>query len=395
MLEGENIIIFSSADWKIGPTSPQHISTNFAEKNKVLFVETFGSRVPALERDHLKRIKQRLLNWPKGIRHLSIDKIKIYIYSPIILLTNFTYLLPLNRFIYLNLMKHLIKKLDMKNPILYFYLPPPTGTVGTLNEKAIIYHLVDDWRTFPGGKNKLFLEAEKILLKNADLVLAANQHLYDIAKPFAHRIYKLYHGVDYNHFAKKISNGDPLPEDIKNIPRPIIAIVGAFADWMDLDLIKLIAQTHREWSIISIGTRESNVKVNELESMANVHFLGQKNYSELPNYYRAVDAFIIPFLLTEHIKTCAPTRLYEHLSSGKPIITTDFPAAREVGEGLIDIALSREDFVEKTEMALRENNPSLIQRRRALAKRNTWKARVEEISAIIEDIFLKKVSLNA
>src|SRR3989338_4872235 len=125
MLKGENIIVFSSADWKIGPTSPQHISTAFAQNgNKVLFVETFGSRIPTFERDHLKRVKQRFLNWPKGIRKLNAEGVTIYIYSPITLLKTSMFFLPVNRFLFLSLTKRLMKKLNMKNPILYFFLPP-------------------------------------------------------------------------------------------------------------------------------------------------------------------------------------------------------------------------------------------------------------------------------
>ncbi|GAG04734.1 unnamed protein product, partial [marine sediment metagenome] len=149
---------------------------------------------------------------------------------------------------------------------------------------------------------------------------------------------------------------------------------------------KLIAEKHKKWSIVSIGTVESNVDIGKLTDTDNIYFFGQKNYSDLPNYYRAIDAFIIPFLLTNHIKSCAPTRLYEHLSSGRPIIATDFPAAQEVGKGFISIASDREDFVKKIEAALKEKDTSLVEKRKEMAKRNTWRSRVEEISRIIEGI---------
>jgi len=390
MLKGENIIIFSSGDWKTGPSSSQHISINFAQYNKVLFIETFGSRRPSLNLEDTKRIAHRVMNWFKGIKKQDIEGGQLYIYSPIALMANIRPFLFIEKFMFSAMVKHLTKKLDMKNPILYFYLPPPAGIIGNLGEKFIIYHCVDEWLTFPGGKNKAFMDAERRLIEKADLFLAANESLYIKNKPYAKRIHRIYHGVEYDHFAKQFSSDTPLPEDIKNIPKPIIAVIGNFADWMDLDLIKSIAQSHKDWSIVSIGPIDSNVCIKKLTDMGNVYFLGQKPYARLPGYYRAIDVFIIPFLLNEHIKYCAPTRFYEHLSSGKPIISTDFPAVREIGDGLIDIALDKEDFLKKIETALNEMDISLAEKRKALARKNTWRSRVEEISAIIEEIMNKK-----
>ncbi len=389
MLRDENIIVFSSADWRMSPTSPQHISENFAKENKVLFIETFGSRWPSLKPGHIKRIKSRFLNWFKGIKKVNVKQGSIYIYPPIALTINLKPFLFINKLIYSYILKRLIKKLNMKNPILYIYLPTLVNIIGGFREKAVVYHCIDEWSTYPGGENRTFMDSERKLIKNADLVLVANELLYEKKKLHARRIHKIYHGVDYTHFTKEFAKDLPLPEDIKNIPRPIIASIGAFTDWIDLDLIKLIAQRHKEWSIVSIGPIGSNVDIRSLISVGNIHILGQKNYSELPHYYRAVDVFIIPFLLNEHIKYCAPTRLYEHLSSGKPIIATDFPAVREVGKSLINITSDREDFIKKIEAALKEKDPSLIERSKALARRNTWESRVDEISNIIEKVMHK------
>lgn len=390
MLKDENIIVFCHTDWRIGPMSPQHISLNLAEENRVLFIETFGSRYPTLEREHIKRVTERFIKWLIGLKKQSFRQGELCIYSPIALMINQRPFLSIGRFIYLIILKRLIKRLHMENPILLFYIPPPVGVLEKLRKKAVIYYCVDEWLTFLGGKNKIFIDSEMKLMQNADLVLVSNKLLYETKKAYARRIYRMHHGVDYDHFSKEFAKEAPLPQDVKNIPRPIIAIIGAFTDWMDLDLIKLIAQRHKEWSIISIGLVESNVDISSLVDIGNIYFLGQKKYSDLPDYYRVIDAFIIPFLLTEHIKSCSPTRLYEHLSSGKPIIATDFAAVHEIGEGLIYIASSREGFVKRVETALSETDTSLVERRKKMAKENTWKSRAEEISGIIEPLINKE-----
>jgi len=389
-LKGENIVIFSSADWKTPrPTAPTHLALNFAKDNKVLFVETFGSRIPSLNLEHVQRLGRRIGNWLRGIRRREAERLNLSVYSPTAIMLNFRPFLYINRLIFLSIFNRLINKLDMKDPIVFFYIPPPLGTIKKLKAKAIIYHCIDEWVTYPGGKNRIFMDSEKELIEKADLVIVTNDLLYENKKSSAKKIHKMYHGVDYDHFSKAFSDEQPLPDGMEGIPKPIIAIVGSFVDWMDLELIKLIAERHPEWSMVSIGPVDSNVEINDLTKMDNVYFLSAKEYSELPNYHRAVDVFIVPFLLTEHIKYCAPTRLYEHLASGKPIVTTDFPAAHDVGEGVISIASDRQDFVRRIEEALSEKEPLLSEKRKCLARANTWRDRIEKISTLIEEVAKK------
>jgi glycosyltransferase involved in cell wall biosynthesis len=386
MLKGENIIIFSCGDWQTPrPTSPTHLSINFAKENKVLFVETFGSRWPSFNPEHIQRLGSRIANWIKGIDEKGKGVANLHIYSPISLILNFRPFLAVNRLIFLSIVQRLINKLSMEDPIMIFYIPPPLGAVKMLKAKSIVYHCIDEWSTYPGGKNKIFMDSEKELIENADLVIAASQLLYEKKKTNAKRIMKMYHGVDYKHFSGEFSENAFLPEDIINIPKPVIAIVGSFVDWMDLDLIKSIALRHPEWSVISIGAVDFNVDIGDLKNVKNIYFLKEKDYSQLPSYYKAIDVFIVPFLLTEHIKYCAPTRLYEHLSSGRPIVTTDFPAVHEVGEGLISIAYDKQDFVKKVEAALAERDLSLIEKRKSIARANTWESRVEQMSRFIKE----------
>ncbi|MFH1622841.1 MAG: glycosyltransferase [Candidatus Omnitrophota bacterium] len=387
MFKGENIVIFSSADWQTPrPTSPTHLSINYAKENKVLFIETFGSRIPSLDPEHIQRLAKRIVNWLKGIKTEENKNTNLYIYSPTAIMLNFKPFLCINRMIFLHIINRLLKKLGMDNPIMFFYLPPPLGVIKKLKAKAIVYHCIDEWATYPAGRNKIFMAAEKELIENSDLVIATNDLLYENKKLYAKRIKKIYHGVDYNHFTKEFFSDKSLPPDIINVPKPIIAVVGSFVDWMDLDLIKLIAEKHPDWSLVSIGPIDANVDIRDLIKMNNVYFLKAKYYSQLPDYYRAIDVFIVPFIITEHIKYSAPTRLYEHLSSGKPVVTTDFPAAHDVGEGLIRIANTRESFLRNIEEALRENDAALAEKRRLLAKANTWDRRVDEISTFISEV---------
>ena len=121
-----------------------------------------------------------------------------------------------------------------------------------------------------------------------------------------------------------------------------------------------------------------------MKNIRNVHFLGRKKYDELPAYYQAIDVFIIPFMLTDHIKYCNPTRLYEYLSNGKPVVSADFSSAREIPGNLIKIARTKEEWIKLIEQSLKEDRPELIGQRKQLACQNTWEHRVEQMSELIK-----------
>ncbi|MEK7449446.1 MAG: hypothetical protein AAB019_08180, partial [Planctomycetota bacterium] len=62
MIENENIIWFSSVDWSHVPIIEKYVPSLLARRNKILFVETIGTRPPALNLIHFRRIKQRIIS---------------------------------------------------------------------------------------------------------------------------------------------------------------------------------------------------------------------------------------------------------------------------------------------------------------------------------------------
>lgn len=387
MLENQNIICFSSVDWTSYKTSKIYIMELISKRNRVLYVETIGSRTPGLCKSHFYRIIIRISRWLKGLSRPqgAAADCNILIYSPIIIpIYNSRFIRKINFYILRWRLRRLIERLNFKEPILWFYLPTAADLMGQLGEKFCLYHCVDNWLTYPGYRNSNFQDLEKKLFEFSDAVFISNKLLFDSKKELNKNTYYLSHGVEFEHYQRLFSPDDPLPADIRELDRPIIAMVGEVAGWVDYGLLRRIAEAGTKWSIVLIGPIGYDADIGKIKNIRNVYLLGRKEYRELPNYYRAIDVFIVPFILNEHIKYSTPTRLYEHLASGKPIVTTDFSAAHETGEGLISIAYDCEDFVNKIESALKEDDASLIGRRKALAKANTWESRAEKISEIIE-----------
>ena len=393
MIENQNIICFSSVDWTSYKTSKIYLMKIMSKRNRVLYVETIGSKSPGLHKSHLRRIIRRLSRWLEGpIRPLDASPVEnILIYSPLVIpIYNNSFARKINFYLLRWTFRRLIRKLNFKEPILWFYLPTAADLIGQLSEKFCLYHCVDDWLTYPGYRNSNFEDLEKKLFENSNTVFMSNRLLFERQKRLNKNTYHLPHAVEFEHYQKKFSFDEPLPADVAKLKRPIIGMVGEIAGWVDWTFLKYAAQTNPQWSIVMIGPVGYDADIKEIKDIHDIHLLGYKAYSDLPDYYRAIDVCVVSFKLNEHIKYCAPTRFYEHLAAGKPVVSTDFPAAREFPEELVRVAGTKEEFVELIKKSISENNEILIEKRKKLAAANSWDQRAEYISGIIEGYLDKR-----
>jgi glycosyltransferase involved in cell wall biosynthesis len=124
--------------------------------------------------------------------------------------------------------------------------------------------------------------------------------------------------------------------------------------------------------------------MSQLQKMKNVYFLGQKPVTETPAYVNHFDVCTIPYAVNLRAEHASPLKLYEYAAASKPIIATDFTAARDFG-GHLDIVRNAEEFVAACERALQlDASSSSIIENRNFAAQNTWDKRVEQVSELIE-----------
>lgn len=94
------------------------------------------------------------------------------------------------------------------------------------------------------------------------------------------------------------------------------------------------------------------------DSMGNVHFTGKVPFEKVPLYIQLADLLVIPH--TKSIKTDvdAPTKLFEYLAAGKPVVAFDLKIIREIADDLIHFAKpdDPEDLAKVIEECLK--NPS-------------------------------------
>lgn len=387
MLSGESIICFSSTEW-IGrnKTSKRYLMEIFSRTNKVLFVETIGSRSPGLNKMHFSMIFKRLSKCFRGAvkpQDLASDQ-NLWVYSPVVIpFHHIGWVRKMNQWILTFALRSLMRQLGMKNPILWFYLPTASLVIGHLSEKKVVYHAVDEWSTYPGFRGGAYQDMDDQLFRKSNIVFASNRKLLELKKKVNSNIHYVPHGVNFEDY--QVKGAQRMPADLDNKKHPIIAMIGAVSSWIDWEPILLLARKHPDWSILMIGPIGYDAELNPIKDISNIYLLGAKNYIDLPAYYQSIEVCIVSFRLTEHIRYCCPTRLYEHLANGKPIVSSDFPAAHEFPEDLVKVAKTPEDFDRLVREALRETGNDWVDRRKKLAQGNTWTNRAELMTQLMKE----------
>lgn len=383
MLKGQDILCISTADWdNIGWTNKQHIMSRLSKTNRILYIESLGLRQPTIKKKDILRILKRIKDWFKGPRKINEN---LFVYSPIILpLHKIKIVQKINHLVLWITLKLLLTRLRFKNPILWTYSPPTASLIGRLNEKLVIYHCVDELSATPGIATSAILKMEEKVLKKADLVFTTSKSLYEKKKVFNQNTYYLPNVADVAHFMT--ASGDLLiPEDIANIKPPIIGFIGTIVSYkLDFSLIKHIALTHSEWSVVLIGDVAEGENIEEFQSVPNIFMLGGKRYELLPGYIKAFDVCILPNKINEYTQNMFPMKFFEYLATGKPIVLTELPAVNEYRE-ISYIAKDKEEFIRYIGQALTEDDLPLKQRRIEIAQKNTWEVRIEEMSKLIEE----------
>jgi UDP-galactopyranose mutase len=101
-------------------------------------------------------------------------------------------------------------------------------------------------------------------------------------------VYYFPSSIDKHHFAKARLENIEAPEDQQQIAFPRIGYYGVIDERIDLPLIDAVAAQRPDWQIIMIGPT-AKIALSDLPRRNNIHYLGQKQYADLPKYLAGWD----------------------------------------------------------------------------------------------------------
>ena len=267
-----------------------------------------------------------------------------------------------------------------KNLILYITNTMHYPLIEKLKPAKVIYDYIDELEVFSNYNSEMVITHEK-LLKTADIVLVTSERLWEKAQTFRKDAVLCPNAVDFWHFYKAQLPG-PLPVDLKQrelTSRPIIGYHGALAEWVDYDLLAKVAKQRPNYDFLLIGIDyDGSLYKSGVIKISNIHYIGPKQYVELPNYVRFFDVAMIPFKLNKITHSTSPIKLFEYMASLKPIVATAMDEIKKYS--CVLMAYDSYEFANMLDKAIAlKNDMRYLENLRQEALKNTWNRRVDTI----------------
>ena len=385
-LRGRDIVCVGFADWDTELwTNQHHLMSRLARDNRVLFVESLGLRRPQLAGRDLARIVRRLRRGVAPPR--AVDG--LHVLSPLVIpLHGNRFVRALNARLLPALVRRAARRLGLREPILWSYVPQAEVLIEALDPSLIVYHCVDDISAHELIDTASFRAAENRFAARADLVLASAPALAKRLRTISENVIDAPNVADTELFATALIPSPPAPSDpaMAALPSPRIVFTGAIvATKLDLGLLLELARLRPSWSFAlvgPVGPGDPHTNVSALAAEPNIHFLGRRSYEQLPSVLRAADAGLIPYARNELTNSIFPMKVYEYLAAGLPVIATPLPALADIDEVLT--AADAEGIAHLLEQVLGEGDPERRGERSHAAAAHSWDRRLEQIAAAID-----------
>jgi glycosyltransferase involved in cell wall biosynthesis len=340
-----DIVCFCHLRWNFVFQRPQHLLSRFAINHRVFFIEE-----PVFNADH---------------NHMEItmdDTSKVWIMVPHLKNDmDETDVMAAQK----ALLDRMLISMKVKKYMLWYYSPMALGWSDHLNPELIIYDCMDELSAFKFAPPHL-VQHELKLLQKADIVFTGGQSLYEVKKHLHSNIYLFPSSIDKIHFNIARTQVQEPPDQV-SIPHPRIGFYGVLDERLDIEMLKELAALRPDWHFILIGPV---VKIDAavLPRQNNIHYLGSKQYRELPYYLAGWDIAMMPFALNESTRYISPTKTPEYLAGGKPVISTPIKDVITPYEenGLVYIAVTPAIFIAAAEAILTK------------AGYNEWLVKVDE-----------------
>jgi glycosyltransferase involved in cell wall biosynthesis len=400
MIKGKDIVIVGIQAWDIEIGSNcKNIALEMSRYNRVLYVNSPLDRISKFKERKTEKIKKRLrIKSGKEDDLVKIDE-NLWTLYPKKTIESINWIKSKKLFDTLNRMntrkfsndiKDAMSRLGFNDVILFNDSSMFLGQYlkEFLNPTMYIYYMRDYLTKNPYWK-KHGVRLEPKLIKNADLVVNNSTLYAEYGAQFNKHSYMVGQGCDTSLF-NDLERNIVASKDLEELSKPIIGYVGFLSSRrLSIEIIEHMAITKPAWSIVLVGPEDDNFKASNLHNLMNVHFLGSRDSSELPNYIKGFDIAINPQLINDATIGNYPRKIDEYLAMGKPTLASA-TKAMDYFKDYTYLGVTKEDYVALAEKALKENTEDLEMKRRAYGTSHSWENNVKEIYKYTELVAQEK-----
>ena len=364
---GYDVVIFPVIDWHFRIQRPQHLARYLAKEGHRVFYfsTTFGNDLPGVK--IIEKLEERIF-----ICQLNLPVPHPIIYEQIASQDQTIALQKgLNAF---------LDSIDSVQVVSMIDHPFWRSIAMSIPGSLMVYDCMDDHGGFSNNANSILEEEEKLLIE-ADMVVTTSA-------PLSEKIGKKRENVLVRNAGESKWFSEAPEKLAYETEKPVIGYYGAISEWFDMGLVVKAAKAYPNYEFVLVGSTFM-CDTRKAEKQKNIHFIGEVPYEKLKEYLYAFDVCMIPFKLIELIQCTNPVKMYEYLASGKPVVATNMPEVRAVGEHVF-VAKNEQEFISYIQLALDEkDDKEKIRSRRSFALENQWENRVNDLDKAILSSFPK------
>lgn len=395
-LTDRDIIITGLQPWDYEYGSNcKDIASKLSEKNRILYVNYPLDRITIFRKFFDKKILNRLKSYFHIEENLKRVDTNIWMLNPRIILESiskirnrkiYDYVNHLNNRRYAAAIQKSISELSMKDPILFIDNDFQRGQYlfELLKPSISIYYIRDNLTIHSYFKNH-GKRLEKQLITKSDIVFTNSEYLKNYSSQFNSNSHFIGQGFNVDNYLKHAKF--KLPEDLREIKRPIVGYIGALLDSrLDRGLIEYIALNLPDYQFVFVGPEDELFMKSNLHSIKNIYFLGRKDFVETIDYLKNFDVCINPQKINELTIGNYPRKIDEYLALGKPIVAMK-TESMEMFNKFVYLAKNHEEFSDLIINASRENNEIIRRKRIDFARTHTWDNCIKNMDRYIQKYY--------
>ena len=259
-----------------------------------------------------------------------------------------------------------------REPVLWCTSPLQAGFLDRLAYRGAVYDCHRYW-------DESFLELESDLTRHAEVVFAASFGLIKRLSPCSDNIALLQNGVNPVLFQQKQRSIPPALAGVTG--QKVLGRLGSVTGQVDLDPLLYLARHRPEWAFVLMG-RVTRPAAEQLRGQDNIVLTGPVDPLDVPDCLYRCD-LLFDLARFDRPGDVVPSRVYEYLATGRPVVTVVDPSVQETIPELVFTAYDGPGLLRRCKSALAED-PSLPRRRRELARQSSWTGRAAQVSNILE-----------